>query len=78
MHVQDKRSRFLPARDIACAMDSDKREFFILGTHLRDRAPEHEHQAQAKKDLADDSFYVNWFHFVLPFFFSTSLIAVLY
>jgi hypothetical protein len=47
-------------------MDSDNREFLSLSgcwgsgacqaiaMHLRDRAPKHEHQAEAKKDFAED------------------------
>jgi hypothetical protein len=70
IHVQDEHTGLLPARDVPCAMDSDKRKFLILAAHLRDRAPKYEHQAQAKKNVADDSFHVNWlFHFVFPFLF---------
>jgi hypothetical protein len=57
-------------------MDSYDREFLSLSVcwgsgacqaiamHLRDRAPKHEHQAEAKKDSADD------FHFMLFIFLS--------
>jgi hypothetical protein len=50
-------------------MDSDNRELLILracwgsgacqaiAMHLRDRAPKHEHQAEAKKDFADDFYF---------------------
>ena len=55
IHVQDERTRLLPARDIPCAMDSDERDFVILGIELRDRAPKHKHQAEAKKYFADGS-----------------------
>jgi hypothetical protein len=41
-------------------MDGDDRELLLLrayratALHLGDRAPKHEHQAEAKKDFADD------------------------
>jgi hypothetical protein len=38
----------LPPRDVPCAMDSN------LTMHLADRAPKHEHQAEPKKEFADD------------------------
>ena len=44
IHVQDERTG-LPPRHISCAMDSDNWEFVLLATHLRYRAPKHEHQA---------------------------------
>ena len=54
----------LPSLHISRAMDSDNRELLILRAcriggacrapvmRLRDRAPKHEHQAEAKKDFA--------------------------
>ncbi len=56
-------------------MDSDNREFVLLATHLRDRAPKHEHQAKAKKEFADDfCFHVIYFPFVVLAFFDFSLL----
>ena len=50
----------------SCAMDSDNRDFVLLAMHLRDRAPKHEHQAEAKKYFADDfCFHVVYFSFLV-------------
>jgi hypothetical protein len=51
-------------------MNSDSRELvrgnncLAIAAHLRDRAPKHEHQAEAKNEFADDI----CFHFYLFFF----------
>jgi hypothetical protein len=53
-------------------MNSDSREFrrrrrncLAIAAHLRDRAPKHEHQADAKKEFADDfCFHVIYFSFL--------------
>jgi hypothetical protein len=68
-------------------MDSDNREFLSLSgcwgsgacqaiaMHLRDRAPKHEHQAEAKKDSADDfHFHVIHFPFLVLAFRDLSLL----
>jgi hypothetical protein len=50
-------------------MDSDNREAWrVIAMHLGDRAPKHEHQAEAKKDFTNDlCFHVIYFLFVLAF-----------
>jgi hypothetical protein len=50
-------------------MDSDNRDFVLLAMHLSDRAPKHEHQAEAKKYFADDFLLCMkcLFHFVISF-----------
>jgi hypothetical protein len=43
-------------------MDSDKGEFVLLATHLRDCASKHEYHAEAKKDSTSEfSFHVTDF-----------------
>jgi hypothetical protein len=56
-------------------MNSDSRELprrsncLAIAAHLRDRAPKHEHQAEAKKEFADDI----CFHFYFSFLFWPSV-----
>jgi hypothetical protein len=52
-------------------MNSDSRELVRgrsclgIAAHLRDRAPKHEHQAEAKKESADDfCFHIIYFSFL--------------
>jgi hypothetical protein len=58
-------------------MNSDSRELprrrscLGIAAHLSDRAPKHEHQAEAKKEFADDI----CFHFYFSFLFWPSLIS---
>jgi len=57
-------------------MNSDSRELprsncLAIAAHLRDRASKHEHQAEAKKEFADDI----CFHFYFSFLFWPSLIS---
>jgi hypothetical protein len=40
-----------------------RRSFHAIAAHLSDRAPKHEHQAEAKKEFADDI----CFHFSFSF-----------
>ena len=68
IHVQDERTG-LPPRHISCAMDSDNRDFVLLGMQLRDRARKHEHHAKANKYFAEDFLLCMkcLFHFVISF-----------
>jgi hypothetical protein len=52
-------------------MNSDSRELprkrncLAIAAHLSDRAPKHEHQAEAKKESADDfCFHIFYFSFL--------------
>jgi hypothetical protein len=60
-------------------MNSDSRELprrrncLAIAAHLRDRAPKHERQAEAKKQFADDfCFHVIYFPFLVLAFFDFS------